>query len=83
MTTSGQAHLLNADYLTKVADALPVADGRSKSKMQFSPASTSTPWPSNSAATNLKAHPGTALENAREHSGYQELYRRMAAGASP
>ena len=30
-----QAYLLNADYLAKVADALPVADGRTKARMQY------------------------------------------------
>ena len=47
------AYLLNADYLAKVSDALPVADGRSKARMQFLTRQyIDALAPSNFAATN-------------------------------
>ncbi|WP_298603145.1 PHA/PHB synthase family protein [Zoogloea sp.] len=48
-----QAYLLNADYLTKLADALPIADGRTKERMQFLTRQyVDALAPSNFAATN-------------------------------
>ncbi|MDD3352739.1 class I poly(R)-hydroxyalkanoic acid synthase [Zoogloea sp.] len=48
-----QAYLLNASYLDKLADALPVTDGRSKSRMQFLTRQyIDAMAPSNFAATN-------------------------------
>ena len=48
-----QAYLLNADYLAKVAEALPVADGRAKARMQYLTRQyIDAMAPSNFAATN-------------------------------
>lgn len=48
-----QAYLLNSDYLTKLADALPIADGRTKDRMQFLTRQyVDALAPSNFAATN-------------------------------
>lgn len=48
-----QAYLLNSDYLTKLADALPIADGRTKERMQFLTRQyVDALAPSNFAATN-------------------------------
>lgn len=48
-----QAYLLNSDYLTKLADALPIADGRTKERMQFLTRQyVDAMAPSNFAATN-------------------------------
>ncbi|WP_260851535.1 PHA/PHB synthase family protein [Denitromonas ohlonensis] len=48
-----QAYLLNAEYLTQVADSLPVADGRAKARMQFLTRQyVDALAPSNFAATN-------------------------------
>ena len=48
-----QAYLLNSDYLTKRADALPIADGRTKERMQFLTRQyVDALAPSNFAATN-------------------------------
>lgn len=48
-----QAYLLNADYLNKVADAMPVADGRAKARMQYLTRQyVDAMAPSNFAATN-------------------------------
>ena len=48
-----QAYLLNADYLAKVADVLPVADGRTKARMQYLTRQyIDAMAPSNFAATN-------------------------------
>jgi len=48
-----QAYLLNSDYLNKVADAVPVADGRAKARMQYMTRQyIDALSPSNFAATN-------------------------------
>jgi len=48
-----QAYLLNSDYLAKVADVLPVADGRAKARMQYLTRQyIDAMSPSNFAATN-------------------------------
>lgn len=48
-----QAYLLNSDYLTKLADALPIGDGRTKERMQFLTRQyVDAMAPSNFAATN-------------------------------
>jgi len=48
-----QAYLLNADLLRKVADAMPIADGRAKSRIQFLTRQyIDALSPSNFAATN-------------------------------
>jgi len=48
-----QAYLLNSDYLAKLADALPVADGRAKARMQYLTRQyIDAMSPSNFAATN-------------------------------
>ncbi len=48
-----QAYLLNANYLAKVAEALPVADGRAKARMQYLTRQyIDAMAPSNFAATN-------------------------------
>jgi polyhydroxyalkanoate synthase len=48
-----QAYLLNADFLKKVADAMPIADGPTKTRMQFmTRLFVDAMAPSNFAATN-------------------------------
>ena len=48
-----QAYLLNADYLTKVAEAMPISDGPAKTRMQFlTRLYVDAMAPSNFAATN-------------------------------
>jgi polyhydroxyalkanoate synthase len=48
-----QAYLINAEYLRKVADSIPIADGRAKSRLQFLTRQyLDALSPSNFAATN-------------------------------
>ena len=61
-----QAYLLNANYLKKVADAMPIADGPTKTRMQFlTRLFVDAMAPSNFAATNPE-FVKTALETKGE-----------------
>ena len=78
-----QAYLLNSDYLTKVADApLPIADGRTKARMQFLTRQyVDAMAPSNFAATNPEFIQTAARDPRREHHpGHQEPDRRHGEG---
>lgn len=61
-----QAYLLNANYLTKVAEAMPIADGPTKTRLQFlTRLYVDAMAPSNFAATNPE-FVKTALETGGE-----------------
>lgn len=61
-----QAYLLNANYLTKIAEALPIADGPTKTRLQFlTRIYVDAMAPSNFAATNPE-FVKTALETGGE-----------------
>ncbi|KAA3655272.1 MAG: class I poly(R)-hydroxyalkanoic acid synthase [Proteobacteria bacterium] len=77
-----QAYLLNAEFLTQVADALPMADGRAKAKMQFLTRQyVDALAPSNFAATNPEFIK-KALETKGESisAGIQNLLADMEKG---
>ncbi|MBT0963652.1 PHA/PHB synthase family protein [Denitromonas iodatirespirans] len=77
-----QAYLLNAEYLNQVADALPVADGRAKARLQFLTRQyVDALAPSNFAATNPEFIK-KALETKGESisAGIQNLLADMEKG---
>ncbi|MEZ5609692.1 MAG: class I poly(R)-hydroxyalkanoic acid synthase [Rhodocyclaceae bacterium] len=77
-----QAYLLNAEFLTQVADSLPMADGRAKAKMQFLTRQyVDALAPSNFAATNPEFIK-KALETKGESisAGIQNLLADMEKG---
>jgi polyhydroxyalkanoate synthase len=77
-----QAYLLNADLLRKVADAMPIADGRAKSRIQFLTRQyIDALSPSNFAATNPEFIK-TAIETKGESiaRGMQNLLRDLEKG---
>ncbi|MCB1951946.1 MAG: class I poly(R)-hydroxyalkanoic acid synthase [Zoogloeaceae bacterium] len=77
-----QAYLLNANYLTQVAESLPMADGRAKARMQFLTRQyVDALAPSNFAATNPEFIK-KALETKGESisTGIQNLLADMEKG---